>query len=76
MFFPPSSDRRVRGAARKLEEADEELYESLLAAKLAVVSGFLPKSGGLDDQDPHLSKTIEWLNRAGVLEWLGRPPMM
>lgn len=76
MFFPPSSDRKVRGAAGKLEKADEALYESLLAAKCAVVSGFLPAAGGLNDQDPHLRETIKWLNRAGVLEWLARSPMM
>lgn len=74
MFFPPSSDRRTRGAAQKLREADEDLYESLIDAKMAVVSGFLPRAGGMNDQDPVLVNTINWLTRAGVLEWLRRGP--
>ena len=76
MFFPPSGERRVRGAAEKLEKADPELHESFLAAKLVVNTGVLPKAGGLDDQDPHLRGTLQWLNRAGVLEWLRRSPTM
>lgn len=67
--------RKVRGAADRLRKADSDLYESLLEVKMSVVSGFLPRGGGLDKQEPSFRATLEWLNRAGILEWVRRSPM-
>ena len=77
IFIPLTGDaaKKVRGAGDRLRAADPDLHDSLLEAKLAVVSGFLPEPGGLNQQDPQLRATLEWLNRAGILEWVRRSPM-
>jgi hypothetical protein len=59
-----------------MRKEDPDLYESLLEAKLVVTSGHLPEPGGLNQQSPQLRATLSWLNRAGVLECLSRPPGM
>lgn len=77
LFMPLVGDaaRRVQGAAKKLRQVDPLLYETLMEAKIAVTTGFLPRGGGLDAQDPVLRGTLEWLARAGILEWVHRNPM-
>jgi hypothetical protein len=77
LFVPLVGDaaKKVRGAGDRLRKIDPDLYESLLEAKMCVVSGFLPEAGGLNRQDPSLKATLEWLTRAGILEWVRRSPM-
>ena len=67
--------KKIRGSADKLRQVDEDLYESLMEAKLVAVTGVLPEPGGLNQQDAQLRATLDYLNRNGILEWVRRSPM-